>query len=76
MLFGPNFVTARMQDVWSMTPFHASKSAAAAQIHEVMEESEEKKKTVVSENTMSSPVVDSGAGAGAGTSTDIVPVCT
>ena len=75
MLFGPNFVTARMQDVWSMTPFHASKSAAA-QIHEVMEESDEKK-TVVSEN-MSSPVVDSGAGAGAGagTSTDIVPVCT
>jgi hypothetical protein len=73
MLFGPNFVTARMQDVWSMTPFHASKSAAA-QIHEVMEESKEK--TVVSENR--SPVVDSGAGAGAGgagTSTDIVPVC-
>lgn len=71
MLFGPNFVTARMQDVWSMTPFHASKSAAA-QIHEVMEESKEK--TVVSENM--SPVVDSGAGAGAGISTDIVPVCT
>ena len=70
MLFGPNFVTARMQDVWSMTPFHASKSAAA-QIHEVMEESEEK--TVVSENM--SPVMDSGAGVGAGTSTDIVPVC-
>ena len=69
MLFGPNFVTARMQDVWSMTPFHASKSAAA-QIHEEMEESE--KKTVVSENM--SPVVDSGVGAG-GTSTDIVPVC-
>ena len=71
MLFGPNFVTARMQDVWSMTPFHASKSAAA-QIHEVKEESKEK--TVVSENM--SPVVDSGAGAGAGISTDIVPVCT
>jgi len=71
MLFGPNFVTARMQDVWSMTPFHASKSAVA-QIYEVMEESEEKK-TVVSENM--SPVVDSGAGGGAGTSTDIVPVC-
>jgi len=75
MLFGPNFVTARMQDVWSMTPFHASKSAAA-QIYEVMGESEEK--TVVSENM--SPVVDSGspgagAGKGAGTSTDIVPVC-
>jgi len=68
MLFGPNFVTARMQDVWSMTPFHASKSAVA-QIHEVMEESEEK--TVVSENR--APVVDLGAGAG--TSTDIVPVC-
>ena len=71
MLFGPNFVTARMQDVWSMTPFHASKSAAA-QIHEVKEELKEK--TVVSENM--SPVVDSGAGAGAGISTDIVPVCT
>ena len=70
MLFGPNFVTARMQDVWSMTPFYASKSATA-QIHEVMEESEEKK-TVVSEN-MSPVVVDSGAGEG--TSTDIVPVC-
>jgi hypothetical protein len=67
MLFGPNFVTARMQDVWSMTPFHASKSAAnVAQIHEV-EELEEK--TVVSENV---PVE---SGAGAGTSTDIVPVC-
>ena len=72
MLFGPNFVTARMQDVWSMTPFHASKSAAAnvAQIHEVGEESE---KTVVSEKESSSPSVDPGAGAG--TSTDIVPVC-
>lgn len=73
MLFGPNFVTARMQDVWSMTPFHASKSAAAnvAQIHEVVEESE---KTVVSEKeSSSSPSVDPGAGAG--TSTDIVPVC-
>jgi hypothetical protein len=66
MLFGPNFVTARMQDVWSMTPFHASKSVNVAQIHEVVEESEEK--TVVSEKP-----VDSGAGAG--TSTDIVPVC-
>ena len=77
MLFGPNFVTARMQDVWSMAPFHASKSAATAnvaQIHEVMEE----EKTVVSSENMS-PVVDSGsgsgAGAGVGTSTDIVPVC-
>lgn len=65
MLFGPNFVTARMQDVWSMTPFHASKSATA-QIHEVKEESEKK-------SEKKSPVVDSGAGAG--TSTDIVPVC-
>jgi len=77
MLFGPNFVTARMQDVWSMAPFYASKSAATAnvaQIHEVMEE----EKTVVSSENMS-PVVDSGsgsgAGAGVGTSTDIVPVC-
>jgi hypothetical protein len=70
MIFGPNFVTARMQDVWSMTPFHASKSAVA-HIYEVKEESE--KKTVVSENM--SPVADSGAGVGAGTSTDIVPVC-
>jgi hypothetical protein len=67
MLFGPNFVTARMQDVWSMTPFHAS-AASVAQIYEV-EESEEK--TVVSEKV--SPPVDSDAGAG--TSTDIVPVC-
>ncbi|KAI0294948.1 hypothetical protein BC826DRAFT_1091501 [Russula brevipes] len=42
MLFGPNFVTARMQDVWAMTPFSAPKSAAAsvARIHEVVEESE------------------------------------
>jgi hypothetical protein len=66
-----------MQDVWSMTPFHASKSAAAAHIHEKMEESEEK--TVVGSEKMSPVVVDSGAGAsasgGAGTSTDIVPVC-
>ena len=78
MLFGPNFVTARMQDVWSMTPFHATKSAAAAHIHEKMEDSEEK--TVVGSSEKMSPVVvDSGAGAsasgGAGTSTDIVPVC-
>ena len=74
MLFGPNFVTARMQDVWSMTPFHASKSAAA-QIYEVKEASEEKEKTVVGSENMSPVVVDSGASAGAGTSTDIVPVC-
>jgi hypothetical protein len=71
MLFGPSFVTARMQDVWAMTPFHASaKSAAAvnvAHIHEVVEESEETT-TVVSEKE--SPV-DSGVGVG----TDLVPVC-
>lgn len=77
MLFGPNFVTARMQDVWSMTPFHAAKSAAAAHIHEKMEESDEK--TVVGSEKISPVVVDSGAGTSAsgeaGTSTDIVPVC-
>ena len=68
MLFGPNFVTARMQDVWSMTPFHVPKTQAnVAHIHEVVEESEEKK-TVVSEKV--SPL-DSGTGVG----TDIVPVC-
>jgi len=62
MLFGPNFVTARMQDVWAMTPFSAPKSAAAnvARIHEVVEESSEKV----------SPM-DSGVGA----NTDLVPVC-
>ena len=38
VLFGPNFVTARMQDVWSMTPFHASKTHA--QLHEDAEVSE------------------------------------
>ena len=74
MLFGPNFVTARMQDVWSMTPFHASKSAATnvvaqAHIHEVVEESKEVT-TVVSEKV--SPVDSAGAGRGG---TDLVPVC-
>ncbi|KAI9461174.1 hypothetical protein F5148DRAFT_983091 [Russula earlei] len=70
MLFGPNFVTARMQDVWAMVPFHASKNAATnvAQIHEVVEEHESAEKTVVAEKV--SPV-ESGAGAG----TNIVPVC-
>jgi len=73
MLFGPHFVTARMQDVWAMTPFNASKSANVAQIYEVVEKSEsaaEKTVTVVSEK-MSSPVESSAAEVG----TDIVPVC-
>ncbi|TFY73481.1 hypothetical protein EWM64_g10531, partial [Hericium alpestre] len=26
MLFGPNFMTARMHDIWTMTPFHAYKT--------------------------------------------------
>ncbi|KAH9964245.1 hypothetical protein BC827DRAFT_61755 [Russula dissimulans] len=74
MLFGPTFVTARMQDVWAMTPFQGPKNAAAnvAQIHEVVEKSEsaaEKTMTVVSEK-MSSPVESSAGGVG----TDIVPV--
>jgi len=72
MLFGPSFVTARMQDVWAMTPFHASaKSAAAvnvAHIHEVVESSSSEETTVASEKV--SPV-DSGVGVG----TDLVPVC-
>jgi hypothetical protein len=69
MLYGPNFVTARMQDVWSMTPFHASFKTAAsvntAHIHEVVEELSEEKTTTLSEKA------DSDVGAG----TDLVPVC-
>jgi hypothetical protein len=72
MLFGPNFVTARMQDVWAMTPFPASfKSEAAvntAQIYEMVEESPSEETTVVSEKV--SPV-DSGVREGTG----LVPVC-
>jgi hypothetical protein len=68
MLFGPNFVTARMQDVWEMTPFHASKTQVdVAHIEEVVEESKEKT-TVGSEKV--SPV-----NSGASVDTDIVPVC-
>jgi len=65
MVFGPNFVTARMQDVWAMTPFQASKTRAdMAQLHEEEEDSDEGS-SVVSEK------VDSGVGL----DTDIVPVC-
>ena len=64
MLFGPNFVTARMQDVWSMTPFHATKTRAdLAQLH--VEDEDEDERSDVSEK------VDSGVGV----NTDIVPVC-
>ena len=65
MLFGPNFVTARMQDVWSMTPFHATKTRAdLAQLH-VEDDEDEDERSDVSEK------VDSGVGV----NTDIVPVC-
>ena len=65
MLFGPNFVTARMQDVWSMTPFHATKTRAdLAQFH-VEDDEDEDERSDVSEK------VDSGVGV----NTDIVPVC-
>ncbi|KAH9044396.1 hypothetical protein EDB85DRAFT_2070588 [Lactarius pseudohatsudake] len=68
MLFGPNFVTARMQDVWAMTPFHASKTRAdMAQLHEEEEEDSDEG-SVVSEKVLP---VDSGVGL----DTDIVPVC-
>lgn len=68
MLFGPNFVTARMQDVWAMTPFHASKTRAdMAQLHEEEEEVSDEG-SVVSEKVLP---VDSGVGL----DTDIVPVC-
>jgi len=68
MLFGPNFVTARMQDVWAMTPFHASSKTRAntAQLHEEEDESDEG--SIVSEKVLP---VDSGATV----DTDIVPVC-
>ena len=67
VLFGPNFVTARMQDVWSMTPFHATKTRAnMAQLHEEEEDSDER--SDVSEKVLP---VDSGVGV----DTDIVPVC-
>jgi hypothetical protein len=63
VLFGPNFVTARMQDVWSMTPFHASKTHAnLAQLHE------EEEGSAMSEKVLP---VDSAVGL----DTDIVPVC-
>lgn len=67
VLFGPNFVTARMQDVWAMTPFHASKTRAdMAQLHDEEEDSDEG--SFVLEKV---PPVDSGVGLDA----DIVPVC-
>jgi hypothetical protein len=72
MLFGPNFVTARMQDVWAMTPFHASSKSevavSAAQIYEMVEESPSEETTVVSEKVSH---VDSGVREGTG----FVPVC-
>jgi hypothetical protein len=67
VLFGPNFVTARMQDVWSMTPFHATKTRAnMAQLHG--EDSDSDERSDVSEKVLP---VDSGVGV----DTDIVPVC-
>ena len=67
VIFGPNFVTARMQDVWAMTPFHATKThASMAQLHEEKEDSDEG--SDVSEKVQP---VDSGVGV----DTDIVPVC-
>jgi hypothetical protein len=68
MLFGPNFVTARMQDVWGMTPFHASSKSSAAVNAAHIYEVEEEETTVVSEKV--SPM-DSGVREG----TDVVPVC-
>ncbi|KAI0308288.1 hypothetical protein B0F90DRAFT_1681661 [Multifurca ochricompacta] len=66
MLFGPNFVTARMQDVWAMTPFHVAKTHTnVAHLNEVVEDSE---MSIVLEKV--SPL-DSDGGVG----TDIVPVC-
>ncbi|KAA1468068.1 hypothetical protein DENSPDRAFT_814085 [Dentipellis sp. KUC8613] len=34
MLFGPNFMTARMHDIWTMTPFHAYRTYAQQQQQE------------------------------------------
>ncbi|KAI0275155.1 hypothetical protein BC834DRAFT_815519 [Gloeopeniophorella convolvens] len=73
MVFGPNFVTARMQDVWSMTPFHASKTHAnVAGPHEhekVVEVSEEEPELAAVSEKAQAPSADAGVG------TDIVPVC-
>ncbi|KAH9960790.1 hypothetical protein BGW80DRAFT_1182075 [Lactifluus volemus] len=69
MLFGPNFVTARMKDVWELTPFYVTQAQVnVVHIPEVVVESEEKT-TAGSEKV--SPAQDSGARV----NTDIVPVC-